>query len=605
MPASAVDVSVVLPAYNEEDSIRHAVEETLAALDAFEDPATYEVVVAENGSTDDTQQVAERLADEHEAVRVLSVPQAGRGRALNVAFGEAEGEVLVYFDVDLATDMAHLEELVDSIRKEGADVATGSRWVEGHEAERPAKRAIPSRGFNWMARTMLGSELADHQCGFKALHRDAFDDLVADLPDDNWFWDTQLLVLAQHRGFDVREFPVRWTPKGDSKLSLGRDILGMGAKTVRLWWQMKAPAKLRRRSGLLLSTLVLVASVAALVYFMDVSRVFDALRDTDARLVVLSAGVYTASLPVRGLRFRRILETLDHRVSTGFATAAVCISQTVNLVAPARSGDAVRAFVIKRQRQIPYTSGFAGLTIERATDLAAIAGLVLLVVLAGPLMGGFALGDLGTIGQGSGYPVLREGVLGALALLALVVVAGAALLTWRLSGRQAPGLRRRASSALDRVPKGQALRSFLSDLRIASHDLTGTAAVVGLGGVIWLIDSLTAYIVLRALGAQVTASLLLAVVFLAVSLANLAKVLPLTPGGIGLYEGVFTLVVSSLTPIAWPLALAAALVDHAVKNGVTALAGVVASVSLNLSMRETVEEARRETNAASPTAGNP
>ncbi|MFB6198543.1 MAG: glycosyl transferase, partial [Halobacteriaceae archaeon] len=113
------------------------------------------------------------------------------------------------------------------------DVATGSRWMPGHRADRPAKRGIPSRAFNFLVRTFLGSNLRDHQCGFKALSREAFESLRVEVRDEHWFWDTEMLVRAQRQGFNVAEFPVEWTPRGDSKVDLFRDVFGMGSQVIR------------------------------------------------------------------------------------------------------------------------------------------------------------------------------------------------------------------------------------------------------------------------------------------------------------------------------------------------------------------------------------
>ncbi|MFW6384275.1 MAG: flippase domain-containing glycosyltransferase AglD, partial [Halodesulfurarchaeum sp.] len=202
MGSAAVSVSVVLPAYNEADTIEETVSVTLDTLEAFLDPDTFEVIVAEDGCEDDTPSIAERLAAVDDRVgHYHSDERLGRGEALNRAFEAANGDTLVYFDTDLATDMRHLEELVESVRSGEYDLATGSRWMPGEEADRPPKRAISSRGYNVLVRTLLGSDLRDHQAGFKAFSRAAFEDLRPAVEDSHWFWDTEMLVKAQRRGY--------------------------------------------------------------------------------------------------------------------------------------------------------------------------------------------------------------------------------------------------------------------------------------------------------------------------------------------------------------------------------------------------------------------
>jgi len=234
---SGVEVSVVLPAYNEADTIEGTVQTTLSTLAAFLPADAFEVIVAEDGCDDATPAIADEMAERDERVRhVHSDERLGRGGALERAFQAADGETLVYFDTDLATDMRHLEELVESIRTDGYDVATGSRWISGREADRPAKRGVPSRAFNGLTRLFLRSELQDHQCGFKAFDRDALFDVLEDVEDEHWFWDTEVLVRAQRRGYGVKEFAVDWEPKGDSKVDIVRDVFGMGSQIMRCWW---------------------------------------------------------------------------------------------------------------------------------------------------------------------------------------------------------------------------------------------------------------------------------------------------------------------------------------------------------------------------------
>ena len=189
--------SVVLPAYNEDDTIAGTVKSTLSTLEDFLPSQSFEVIVAEDGCEDRTPEIAEELTAEDERVRHFhSDERLGRGGALERAFKAADGDVLVYFDTDLATDMKHLEKLINQVRFGEYDVATGSRWVPGNRADRPMKRGIPSLCYNSLVRLFLRSDLYDHQCGFKAISREAFELLKTDIKDNHWFWDTELLIRA-------------------------------------------------------------------------------------------------------------------------------------------------------------------------------------------------------------------------------------------------------------------------------------------------------------------------------------------------------------------------------------------------------------------------
>ncbi|VVB86239.1 Glycosyltransferase AglD [uncultured archaeon] len=230
-----VEVSIVLPAYNEAARIESTVERTAAAL--REITPSFELIIAEDGSKDGTDKICEALAKKYDfIVHLHSDERQGRGRALNRAFKSSKGEILGYIDVDLATDMKHLSELIQYIR-DGCDFATGSRMLPDSNVKRPFKRGFASKGFNFLTRSMLGSKLYDHQCGFKSFRREPLFKLLDDVKDTHWFWDTELFVRAQRAGFKVREFPVDWKHGGATKVNLMRDVFGMGSQIFRLWYE--------------------------------------------------------------------------------------------------------------------------------------------------------------------------------------------------------------------------------------------------------------------------------------------------------------------------------------------------------------------------------
>ena len=585
---TSVAVSVVLPAYNEADSIEHTVERTLDTLGAFLDGG-YEVIVAEDGCDDDTPEIAARLADTDDRVRhVHSDTRLGRGGALERAFRAADGDVLVYFDTDLATDLKHLEELVECVRSGEYDVATGSRWFPGQVADRPAKRGVPSRGYNELVRLFLRSELRDHQCGFKAFSREAFEHLSAQVEDTHWFWDTEMLVRAQREGFRVAEFPVEWTAKGDTKVDLVRDVFGMGSQILRTWWQLTVRPRVTRRVTLTAGALLTVLALALMTQYIDFGAVVTEMRQADPTLVAIATVVYVLSWPLRGARYRDILAEQGYETNVGFLTGAIFISQTGNLVFPARAGDAVRAYVVKLRRGIPYPSGFASLAVERVFDLLTITALAGCVLLGYTATGRTAeIARTVTGAEGAGRVAVT--VASAVGLAALVAVAAIVV-----SARTETNVVRRAihrvstDSYADDV--ADVVERFVGDVQRVAGTRAGFGRV-GLSSVlIWTLDVVTAVLVLQAFDPGLTLVTLVSVGFFAVSVGNLAKVLPLSPGGVGLYEGAFTLLVVGLTGIAYPLALGAAVLDHAVKNIVTVIGGVASMLALNVSLTTAVDQ---------------
>lgn len=230
---SGIEVSAVIPVYNDRAALERAIPESLQALSGVSD--RFELIIAEDGSTDGSAEFVRSYDDPR--VRLLhSDERLGRGRALNRACSESGGTIFCYYDVDLATSMEHLPALIGAIR-EGNDIATGSRLLPDSTIDRSASREVASRGYNTLVRLVLGSRLADHQCGFKAFNRERLLALLPAVRAGHWFWDTEVLVRAQRAGYRVCEFPVRWQEGGGTTVRRS-DVWQMGTAVLRLWWQL-------------------------------------------------------------------------------------------------------------------------------------------------------------------------------------------------------------------------------------------------------------------------------------------------------------------------------------------------------------------------------
>lgn len=230
-----LEVSAVIPVYNDREALERAIPESLKILETITD--SFELIVAEDGSSDGSYEYVRSWEARDPRVRLLHRDERqGRGNALNRCFEEACGEILCYYDVDLATDMKHLRDLIDAIRQ-GYDISTGSRLLPQSAIERSGKREIASRGYNLLVRTILGSSLHDHQCGFKGFSRARIRELLPEVRAGHWFWDTELLVRAQKNGYSVYEFPVCWE-EGAGTTVRRNDIWDMGTAILRLWWQL-------------------------------------------------------------------------------------------------------------------------------------------------------------------------------------------------------------------------------------------------------------------------------------------------------------------------------------------------------------------------------
>ncbi len=240
--AAPLQVSVVLPAYNEANYLQSAVEKIIQALNQFTD--SYEIIIAEDGSTDDSPKQAQQLTHKYPCVRhIHRDARLGRGTALNNAFRQSKGEVLVYMDLDLATDLKYLKPLVQAIADEGYDFATGSRMLSESKAERSFSRGFSSKTYNYLVRHMLNSKLKDHQCGFKAFRRQRLFDLLPQVEATHWFWDTELMVRGYRCGYKIKEIAVEWRSGKDTKVNLAKDSWSMFRQILGLWWKLKVKKK--------------------------------------------------------------------------------------------------------------------------------------------------------------------------------------------------------------------------------------------------------------------------------------------------------------------------------------------------------------------------
>ncbi|MCW2868457.1 MAG: sugar translocase [Marmoricola sp.] len=222
-PVAATVLEVVIPVFNEEAQLAASVERVLAHLATL--PWSYRVTVADNASTDQTALIARRLAHTHAAVEVVHLAEKGRGRALKRVWSASESDVLVYMDVDLSTDLAALLPLVAPLVSGHSDLAIGSRLARSSRVERGAKREIVSRGYNLILRRALRARFSDAQCGFKAIRREAARELLPLVVDDRWFFDTELLVVAERSGLRIHEVPVDWVDDPDSSVDIVRTAL--------------------------------------------------------------------------------------------------------------------------------------------------------------------------------------------------------------------------------------------------------------------------------------------------------------------------------------------------------------------------------------------
>jgi glycosyltransferase involved in cell wall biosynthesis len=243
-------VEIVIPVHDEAHVLEGSVEKLLAHMQASL-PFTFRITIADNASGDGTLAVAETLAARHPEVAVLHLERKGRGRALRAAWSASRCDVLAYMDVDLSTGLEALGPLLEPLLGGRADIAIGSGLAPGSEVTRSLRRELISRAYNILLRLLLRASVADAQCGFKAGRREVLQQLLGEVEDEEWFFDTELLHAARRRRMAIREVPVRWVEDSDSRVAIVAtalaDLRGI-ARLRRAERRAQAPAA-RSRTG--------------------------------------------------------------------------------------------------------------------------------------------------------------------------------------------------------------------------------------------------------------------------------------------------------------------------------------------------------------------
>jgi glycosyltransferase involved in cell wall biosynthesis len=222
--APAPQIDIVVPVHDEERVLERSVRRLHRFLSS-EFPFSWRIVVADNASADTTPIVAERLTRELPGVELLRLDRKGRGRALRAAWSASRARVVCYMDADLSTDLRGLLPLVAPLLSGHSDLAIGTRLANGARVVRGPKREFISRSYNRLLHAALRTRFSDAQCGFKAVRSDVLDELLPTVRDDGWFFDTELLVLAQRAGLRIHEVPVDWVDDPDSRVDIVRTAI--------------------------------------------------------------------------------------------------------------------------------------------------------------------------------------------------------------------------------------------------------------------------------------------------------------------------------------------------------------------------------------------
>ena len=238
-------VDVVVPVYNEAHVLAASVRRLHAyLLGGF--PYAFRIVIADNASTDATWQVARELARELPHVRAVHLDRKGRGRALRKVWAESDADVVAYMDVDLSTDLDAFLPLVAPLVSGHSDLAIGTRLARSSAVVRGPRREVVSRSYNLLLRGVFAAHFSDAQCGFKALTREAADGLLPAVENNEWFFDTELLLLAEERGLRIHEVPVDWVEDLDTRVKIVSTVM----EDIKGLWRVRKQRLNRRGASL-------------------------------------------------------------------------------------------------------------------------------------------------------------------------------------------------------------------------------------------------------------------------------------------------------------------------------------------------------------------
>ena len=303
--APGVLVEIVVPVHNEQRVLEASIVRLHRYL-AAGFPFAFRITIADNASADATWLLAKRLAERLPDVRAVHVAEKGRGRALRQVWSASDADVVAYMDVDLSTGLEALLPLVAPLLSGHSDLAIGTRLANGAAVVRGPRRELVSRCYNLLLRTAMRARFTDAQCGFKAGRTEVVRALLPDVEDQEWFFDTELLLAAQHHGLRIHEVPVDWVEDTDSRVDLVRTALD----------DLRGMARVARRQLPRFAAIGVVSTVAYLALFWVLRSVTGAMAANAVALLVTAVANtatnrrFTFGVTGRHRRLRQHLEGL-------------------------------------------------------------------------------------------------------------------------------------------------------------------------------------------------------------------------------------------------------------------------------------------------------
>lgn len=229
-------VEIVIPVCNEEKELKVNILRLKDFLTKNLQNYSWEIIIADNASTDETPKIGRELESKFKEISFFRLEEKGRGRAVKKAWGKGVADIFAYMDVDLSTDLKHLPALISAIEN-GFDIAIGSRLLPVSKVVgRTMKREILSRGYNFLIKVLFGTHFSDAQCGFKAVSKKVMEQLLPKILDNEWFFDSELLIVGEKSGFKIYEEPVTWEDNPGSTVRVLKTVTGDLKGLLRLFF---------------------------------------------------------------------------------------------------------------------------------------------------------------------------------------------------------------------------------------------------------------------------------------------------------------------------------------------------------------------------------
>lgn len=236
MQYNNLKIDIVIPAYNEAEILENNIDKLIAFLKLnFIYYKNCKVIIADNGSTDNTRGIAEKLGQKYNKLSYIHLSQKGRGGALKKMWLESNADIVSYMDADLSADLEAFPKFIDSIVTGEYDIAVGFRGFLNSKVKRPLLRKFLSCAYNFLIKNIFNlKQYPDAQCGFKAIHKRVVVEIIPKIKNQNWFFDTELLILAHKKGYKIRYVPIKWKERLKSKVKIWKVVFEDVAGILRL-----------------------------------------------------------------------------------------------------------------------------------------------------------------------------------------------------------------------------------------------------------------------------------------------------------------------------------------------------------------------------------